>query len=96
METEEKARIVEDFIRDFISDPEAYFEDDVFEFIAYNDLGVPISQAIAYGLIESLTKEGETLLDETWLNLCKMFNANPSGEYEDLDDLILSSGDDEE
>jgi hypothetical protein len=34
-----------------------------------------------------LTNEGEQLLEETWKELCLLFNANPDDEYESIDDL---------
>jgi hypothetical protein len=34
-----------------------------------------------------LTDSGEQLLEETWLELCELFGADPNGEYESIDDL---------
>jgi len=58
------------------------------EFFDYNDLGIPLSIAITQDMV-ILTDEGENLLEETWKELCLLFEANPDDEYESIDDLIV-------
>jgi hypothetical protein len=89
MELEQKAKIIEEFVRDFFNSPELYDSDEMKDFIIYNDLGVPMAQGLIYELIEDLTQEGETLIQETWENLCGVFDADPDDEYETLDDVVL-------
>jgi hypothetical protein len=36
-----------------------------------------------------LTDSGEQLLEETWKELCLLFEADPNSEYETIDDLIV-------
>jgi hypothetical protein len=36
-----------------------------------------------------LTNEGEQLLEETWIELCLLFKADPNLEYETIDDLTV-------
>lgn len=67
---------------------QSYFDDEEFaDFFDYNDLGVPVAVAYFNDLV-TLTSEGEKLLNETYLELCDLFGANPNDEYEDIDDLI--------
>lgn len=56
------------------------------QFFDYNDLGIPMSIALTQDMI-ILTDKGEELLQETWNELCLLFNANPDAEYESIDDL---------
>ncbi len=56
------------------------------DFFDYNDLGVPMAVALANGFI-TLTDDGENLMEETWQQLCELFEADPNEEYEFLDDL---------
>ena len=58
------------------------------EFFDYNDLGIPLSIAITQDMV-ILTDSGEELLEETWKELCLLFEANPDDEYESIDDLIV-------
>jgi hypothetical protein len=92
---DDKAKIIEEFVRDFYSDPSMYDEQEVTDFLLYNDLGIPLAQGICYNLIDTLTQEGRETIEETWNSLCVLFESDPEGEYEDLDDLILF-GDEEE
>ena len=80
MDNRTKAEIIVQFTQDSFND-ETY--DDFFN---YNDLGVPLAIAVAQDMV-ILTDEGEKTLDETWQDLCLLFNANPDSEYESIDDL---------
>ena len=57
------------------------------DFFDYNDLGIPMSIAITQDMV-ILTDAGEQLLEETWIELCLLFNADPNLEYESIDDLM--------
>jgi hypothetical protein len=94
MENKLKAKIIEELVRDFFNDPSIYEESEITDFLIYNDLGVPIAQGVVYDLIDSLTTEGQGVLEETWKNLCDLFDADPDGEYESLDDVVLYGEDD--
>jgi hypothetical protein len=80
MDNSKKAEILVQFTQDYFNSGEYD------EFFDYNDLGVPMSIALDQEMI-ILTDKGEELLQETWNELCLLFNANPDDEYETIDDL---------
>jgi hypothetical protein len=80
MDNRTKAEILVQFTQDEFNSGE--YE----EFFDYNDLGIPLSIAITQDMV-ILTDSGEELLDETWKDLCLLFDANPNDEYESIDDL---------
>lgn len=80
MDNRTKAEILVQFTQDEFNSGE--YE----EFFDYNDLGIPLSIAITQDMV-ILTDSGEQLLDETWKELCNLFEADPNGEYESIDDL---------
>jgi hypothetical protein len=82
MDNRTKAEILVQFTQDYFNSGE--YE----EFFDYNDLGIPLSIAITQDMV-ILTDEGENLLEETWKELCLLFEANPDEEYESIDDLIV-------
>lgn len=82
MDNRTKAEILVQFTQDYFNSGE--YE----EFFDYNDLGIPMSIAITQDMV-ILTNEGEQLLEETWKDLCLLFDANPDDEYESIDDLIV-------
>jgi hypothetical protein len=93
-----KASIIEEFSRELV-DSSGDFEDlPINSFRSYNDLGIPLCQALSYNLIESLTNEGERVIEETWIFFCTMFEVDPEKEYEDFDDIMIESvyGDDDD
>ena len=81
MDNRTKAEILVQFTQDEFNSGE--YE----EFFDYNDLGIPLSIAITQDMV-ILTDSGEALLEETWIELCNLFNADPNSEYETIDDLI--------
>lgn len=80
MDNRTKAEILVQFTQDEFNSGEYD------EFFDYNDLGIPLSIAITQDMV-ILTDSGEQLLDETWKDLCLLFEANPDNEYESIDDL---------
>ena len=80
MDNRTKAEILVQFTQDHFNSEEY---DDFFD---YNDLGIPLSIAITQDMV-ILTDSGEELLEETWKELCLLFDANPDDEYESIDDL---------
>ena len=80
MDNRTKAEILVQFTQDEFNSGE--YE----EFFDYNDLGIPMSIAITQDMV-ILTDAGEQLLEETWIELCLLFNADPNLEYESIDDL---------
>jgi hypothetical protein len=82
MDNRTKAEILVQFTQDYFNSGE--YE----EFFDYNDLGIPMSIAITQDMV-ILTDSGEQLLEETWKELCLLFEADPNSEYETIDDLIV-------
>jgi hypothetical protein len=82
MDNRTKAEILVQFTQDEFNSGE--YE----EFFDYNDLGIPLSIAIVQDMV-ILTDSGEELLEETWKELCLLFDANPDNEYESIDDLTV-------
>ena len=80
MDNRTKAEILVQFTQDEFNSGEYD------EFFDYNDLGIPMSIALTQDMI-ILTDSGEALLEETWKELCLLFDANPDDEYESIDDL---------
>ena len=81
MDIRTKAEILVQFTQDEFNSEE--YE----EFFDYNDLGIPLSIAIVQDMV-ILTDAGEQLLEETWIELCNLFEADPNSEYETIDDLV--------
>ncbi len=82
MDNKSKAEILVQFTQD------NYMTGEYDEFFDYNDLGIPLSIAVNQDMV-ILTDEGEKCLDETWKDLCLLFDANPDDEYESIDDLMI-------
>jgi len=80
MDNRTKAEILVQFTQDEFNSGEYD------EFFDYNDLGIPLSIAITQDMV-ILTDSGEQLLEETWIELCLLFEADPNLEYETIDDL---------
>jgi hypothetical protein len=80
MDNRTKAEILVQFTQDEFNSGEYD------EFFDYNDLGIPMAIAVTQDMV-ILTDSGEQLLDETWKELCLLFEANPDDEYESIDDL---------
>ena len=79
---EEKARIISQA-------PQAFLDLPILEdFFKYNDVGIPLSQALNYGLC-TLLEEGEEAIEETWEYLCVLGNKDPNLDtYENIDDIL--------
>lgn len=86
MDIKTKCEIIEEFVRDHIDDY-PLDSDDILTFIEYNDLGIPLAQAIAYDLVE-LKSEAISLIEETWSNLCEILGIDKDGEYENIADCL--------
>jgi hypothetical protein len=82
MDNRTKAEILVQFTQDEFNSGEYD------EFFDYNDLGIPMAIAVTQDMV-ILTDAGEQLLDETWNELCLLFEANPDDEYESIDDLTV-------
>ena len=81
MELIDKANILVEFIQDYSND------NDYDDFFIYNDLGLPIAICYVNNLID-FKNDGEELINETYKELCDLFNADENEDYESLEDLI--------
>lgn len=61
------------------------------DFLQFNNLGVPFSIGFNSDYI-TLTKEGESIINETFLDMCKLLEIDPNMEYEDEEDFWLHEG----
>ena len=86
---EDKAQIIVEFTQDYFNGGE--YED----FFDYNDLGTPLAVAITQEMAD-LTDSGREVLEETWTNLCDLFDADATASFESIDDLIGDYQEEEE
>jgi acyl carrier protein len=86
---EDKAQIIVEFTQDHFNGGE--YED----FFDYNDLGTPLAVAITQEMAD-LTDSGREVLEETWTNLCDLFDADATASFESIDDLIGDYQEEEE
>ena len=86
---EDKAQIIVEFTQDHFNGGE--YED----FFDYNDLGTPLAVAITQEMAD-LTDSGREVLEETWRNLCDLFDADATASFESIDDLIGDYQEEEE
>lgn len=85
MDIKTASEILEEFAKEFTTgDLDREFFSD---FVIYNDLGIPLAQALVYNLANP-TEEGESLILETWNNFCEILGVDPSKNYQDLDDVF--------
>lgn len=85
MEIKKISEILEEFSRMYtIGEIERDFFSD---FLIYNDMGLPLAQAVVYGLANP-TLEGNALIYETWTNMCELLDIDPNNDYEDFDDCL--------
>lgn len=94
MDIDKKCSIIEEFMRNFSFMPETYNHDDFINFRIYNDLGIPLAQAYEYDLVK-LEPEGVNLVNETWINFCKMLEIDPEGDYNSISDFITEIDDED-
>lgn len=78
---EYKAQIIVEFTQDHLNGGE--YED----FFDFNDLGVPLAIAITQEMAD-LTVSGREVLEQTWSNLCELFDADETLSYESIDELM--------
>jgi hypothetical protein len=65
------------------------------DFIEYNDLGLPLAYIIHTGLA-NVTDEGIVYVDETFDLLCKGLDVDLDGEYETLNEIMDLQDEEEE
>jgi len=65
-----------------------YRDDEEFlDFIAYNDLGLPLAYAVSSNLVNGLSDTGESMIEETWTLFLAGLDVEDTG-FETLDDVL--------
>ena len=82
MELIDKARIIADFAEAHGGQP------DWFDFMRYNDLGIPYAVGLTNGHILDMSEAGERFVADTWDDLCNTLDIDANAEYAFLDDLF--------
>jgi len=78
----DKAAILSDFWIDYRNDAEWQ------DFMTYNDLGLPLSDAVANGLVLQLSPAGEAIVEETYAMLCNRLGIDPSESFDEPSDFF--------
>jgi hypothetical protein len=63
------------------------YEDEYKDFLAYNDLGLPLAYAITSDIV-SVTDRATAFVEETFANLLTSLGLDEDTGYEDLDTLL--------
>ena len=86
MDTIQKAEVITEFSTDSVAIKSGLHDD----FFSYNDLGIPLAIAVNAKLCE-LNDEGIEIINETFIELCKTMNIDPTKEYNDYDEMLDES-----
>ena len=65
------------------------------DFIEYNDLGIPLATCLVAELVD-IKNDAKEIIDETYLQMCKVLEVDPDKEYSEFDDLVAESNYQEE
>ena len=78
---DEKAQIIVEFVQDFreSGEYEEFFDD--------SHLGIPLAVALTQNMAD-LTESGLQILEETWRQLCELFDMDETASYESIEDLM--------
>jgi hypothetical protein len=82
MDIEKKSSLITEFVL------ESSKNKDYKDFFKLNDIGIPLAVSISNKLIEKLTLEGSTLIEETWICLCVLLDKDPNEEYNGIEEMI--------
>jgi hypothetical protein len=77
-------------IVEFSTDPVKTSTDLYDEFFHYNDLGIPLAIAINADLCE-INDEGVKIIEDTFRELCDAMNIDFTKEYENYDEMLEES-----
>jgi hypothetical protein len=87
---EKKSSLITEFVLESSKDEE--YED----FFKLNDIGIPLAVSISNKLIEKLTPEGNSLIEETWVYLCTVLDIDPNDDYNGIEEMIDFDEDDDD
>ena len=57
------------------------------EFVAYNQLGLPLAHSLHMGYILDLSPEGEMLIEDTYAMLCNVLKVSVDDEFASFEDM---------
>ena len=85
---EQKITVLSEYASELIDNATkgAGLSEDERSFLKINNLGIPFAIGLSNNYI-TLTKEGEFLIEETFLDMCKLLEVNPFEDYKDEDDF---------
>jgi hypothetical protein len=86
MDILKKAEAITEFSTDSVTINSGLHDD----FFSYNDLGIPLAISVNAGLC-NLTDEGIKTIEETFVELCKEMEIDPTKEYNDYDEMLDES-----
>jgi len=81
MDTAKKCELIEEFTTKAIKS--GVYK----EFTEYNDLGIPLATCVVAELVD-IKNDAKEIIDETYLQMCKVLEVNPNKEYSSFDDLV--------
>ena len=70
-------------------------EDDFADFVAYNDLGLPLAFMIEQKIVES-TPIAQVYIEETFELLCESLGLDSDDEFESIEEMLELQADSEE
>ena len=76
-----KVEVLNDFYMDYSG------SDQYADFIEIHDLGLPAA-VLSFNGSATLTDIGVKHVEETWIDLCELFEIDHHGEYESLESMI--------
>jgi len=66
-------------------------EEDFEDFVAYNDIGLPLAFMITEDIVKSTTV-AEVYVNEAWELLCKALDIDSKQDYDSLEDMFMDAG----
>jgi hypothetical protein len=66
-------------------------EEDFEDFVAYNDIGLPLAFMITEDIVLSTTT-AEVYVNEAWELLCSAMNVDSKQDYDSLEDMFIDAG----
>lgn len=66
-------------------------EEDFEDFVAYNDIGLPLAFMITEDIVKSTTV-AEVYVNEAWELLCAALKVDSKQDYDSLEDMFMDAG----
>ena len=75
-------------VNDRVLNGDEKWRDEFGEWQFVNDLGIATAIAIRFGCIDSLSQQGTEVIQETWIDLCRIVMVDSEEEYDFFDDML--------